>query len=82
MAKNSREKRFLHLRNGHTDGRTDGRTEGRKDRPSYRDARTHLKMMGGRLVGDLRCVDVINDKVLRTDRRTDGWTDPLIEMRS
>ena len=29
---------------------------------------------GGWLVGDLRCVDVIYDKVLRTDRRTDGQT--------
>ena len=26
------------------DGLTDGRTDGRTDRPSYRDARTHLKM--------------------------------------
>ena len=38
MAKNSRETRFLHLRNGHTDGRTDGPTDGPTDRPSYRDA--------------------------------------------
>ena len=51
MAKNSRETRFLHRRNGPTDGRTDGptdgptdrRTDGRTDKPSYRDARTHLK---------------------------------------
>ena len=28
---------------GHMDGHTDGRT----DRPSYRDARTHLKMIRG-----------------------------------
>ena len=27
-----------------TDRRTDGRTDGRTDRPSYRDARTHLKI--------------------------------------
>ena len=27
-----------------TDGPTDGPTDGRTDRPSYRDARTHLKM--------------------------------------
>ena len=27
-----------------TDGPTDGRTDGRTDRPSYRDARTHLKI--------------------------------------
>ena len=29
---------------GRTDGPTDGPTDGRTDRPSYRDARTHLKM--------------------------------------
>ena len=29
---------------GPTDGRTDGPTDGRTDRPSYRDARTHLKI--------------------------------------
>ena len=28
---------------GRTDGGTDRRTDGRMDRPSYRDARTHLK---------------------------------------
>ena len=28
-----------------TDGRTDIRTYGRTDRPTYRDARTHLKIM-------------------------------------
>ena len=42
MAKNNRETRSLHLRNGLTYGRTngpmDGRTDGRTDRPSYRDA--------------------------------------------
>ena len=32
---------------GLTDGRTDIRTDGRTDRPSYRDARTHLKMIRG-----------------------------------
>ena len=36
---------FLKKGNGGTDGRTDGRT----DRPSYRDARTHLKMVGSGL---------------------------------
>ena len=35
-----RFRRFLTRRSGPTDRRTDGRT----DRPSYRDARTHLKM--------------------------------------
>ena len=39
---------FLKKRYGQTDGRTDGHTDGwtdgRADRPSYRDARTHLKM--------------------------------------
>ena len=29
----------------HTDGRTDRRTDGPTDTPSYRDARTHLKML-------------------------------------
>ena len=29
---------------GRTDRRTDGQTDGRTNRPSYRDARTHLKM--------------------------------------
>ena len=29
---------------GRTDGPTDRRTDGQTDRPSYRDARTHLKM--------------------------------------
>jgi len=29
---------------GRTDGRTEGRTDGRTDTPSYRDARTHLKI--------------------------------------
>ena len=31
---------------GQTDQPTDGPTDGRTDRPSYRDARTHLKMDG------------------------------------
>ena len=30
---------------GRTDGRTDRRTDGPTDIPSYRDARTHLKIM-------------------------------------
>ena len=34
---------FLKRRNGPTDLRTYGRTYGPTDRPSYRDARTHLK---------------------------------------
>ena len=29
---------------GQTDGRTNRRTDGQTDRPSYRDARTHLKI--------------------------------------
>ena len=40
--------RFMKRCNGHTDGRTYGRTYGwtdeRTNRPSYRDARTHLKL--------------------------------------
>ena len=38
VARNSRETRFLHRRNGRTDKRTDGRMDGRTDRLSYRDA--------------------------------------------
>ena len=34
---------FMKRRNGHTDIHTYGRTDIRTDRPSYRDARTHLK---------------------------------------
>ena len=30
--------------NSVTNGKTDGRTDGRTNRPTYRDARTHLKM--------------------------------------
>ena len=33
----------LMLTDGHTDPRSYGHTDGRTDRPSYRDARTHLK---------------------------------------
>ena len=33
----------LMVTDGHTDGRMDGHTDIRTDRPSYRDARTHLK---------------------------------------
>ena len=35
---------FLQKRHRRTDGPTYGPTDGRTDRPSYRDARTHLKM--------------------------------------
>ena len=43
-------------RDGPTNQRTDGRTDRRTDRPSYRDARTHLKMKNekvakGRIIG-------------------------------
>ena len=40
---------FLDFENNwlRTDRPTDGPTDGRTDRPSYRDARTHLKMVGG-----------------------------------
>ena len=37
----------LMLTDGRTDGHTDGHTDGRTDKPSYRDARTHLKMIRG-----------------------------------
>ena len=39
------------LTDGHTDGNTDGRTDGHTDRPSYIDARTHLKIVNTRLPG-------------------------------
>ena len=35
---------FLQKRDRHTDGPTNGRTDGRTGTPSYRDARTHLKI--------------------------------------
>ena len=40
-----RDQRTDRRTDGPTDGRTDGPTDGRTDRPSYRDARTHLKMI-------------------------------------
>ena len=40
---------FCNLKKRITDRRTDGRTDPRTDRPSYRDARTNLKMGFGEL---------------------------------
>ena len=61
---------------GLTDIRTDGRTDGRTDRPSYRDARTHLKMIGSGVEGIELVIDGFSKKGNgRTDRRTDGRTD-------
>ena len=53
-------------------------TDGRTDRPSYRDARTHLKMIGGGVGG----IELVIDGFLKKGNGpTDGRTDPLIEMR-
>ena len=46
------------------------------------DARTHLKMIGSGVGG----IELVTDGFSKkgnggTDGRTDGWTDPLIEMR-
>ena len=58
----------------------DGWTDGRTDRPSYRDARTHLKMIGSGVGG----IELVIDGFLkkgngrtdgRMDRRTDRRTD-------
>ena len=57
---------------------TDGLTDGRMDRPSYRDARTHLKMIGSGVGGIELVIDGFSKK---GNGPTDGWTDPLIEMR-
>ena len=38
---------------GWTDGPTDGPTDERPDTPSYRDVRTHLKMMWGWFVSGI-----------------------------
>ena len=72
--------------NGPTDGRTDRPTDGRTDRPSYRDARTHLKMIGSGVGGIELMIDGFSKKGngptdRRTDGRMDGRTDPLIEMQ-
>ena len=56
-----------------------GVTHGRTDRPSYRDARTHLKMIGGGVGG---IALVIDGFLKKGNGPTDGRTDPLIEMRS
>ena len=69
---------FLHSKKNalRTDGRTDGPTDGRTDRPSYRDARTHLKMIGSGVGGIELVIDGFSKKGNgRTDRRTDGRTD-------
>ena len=56
----------------------DGWIDQRTDRPSYRDARTHLKMIGSGVGGIELVVDGFSKK---GNGRTDGRTDPLIEMR-
>ena len=57
-----------------TDGQTDGRTNVRTDRPSYRDARTHLK---------ISIFSIFDESIPNgpTDGLTDGQTCSLIEMR-
>ena len=48
------------------------------DTPSYRDARTHLNMIGSGVGG----IDSVIDGFLKKGNGgTDGRTDPLIEMR-
>ena len=48
------------------------------DRPSHRDARTHLKMIGSGVGGIELVIDGFSKK---GNGPTDGRTDPLIEMR-
>ena len=56
----------------------EGWTNQRTDRPSYRDARTHLKMIGSGVGGIELMIDGFSKK---GNGGTDGRTDPLIEMR-
>ena len=59
----------------------DRRTDRSMDRPSYRDARTHLKMIGSGVGGIELMIDGFSKKGNgRTDRRTNRRTDPLREM--
>ena len=47
-----------------TDGHTDTRTDGRTDRPSYRDARTHIEMesnMCHSLVWNVPLLDIMSE---------------------
>ena len=90
MARTVRFSHFLRKHYRRTDGRTDGPTDGRTDRPSYRDARTHLKMIGSGVGGIELVIDGFSKKGNgptdgptdgRMDGRTDGRTHPLIEMR-
>ena len=55
-----------------TDRPTVGPTDGRTDRPSYRDARTHLKMIGSGVGGIELVIDGFSKKGNEgTDRQTD-----------
>ena len=66
-----------------TDRQTDGPTDRRTDRPSYRDARTHLKMIGSGVGGIEFVIDGFSKKGNGwMDGRTDRRTDPLIEDAS
>ena len=67
------------LRNGHIDQRTNGPT----DRPSYRDARTHLEMIGSGVGGIELMIDGFSKKGNgRMDRPIDGWTDRSTDGRT
>ena len=56
--------------------RTDGPTDGRTDRPSYRDARTHLKSGGALIrVGALNMDYTVNKKFYMT-----SYAQPLAEL--
>ena len=55
---------FCHKKSRGTDGPTDRRTDGPTDRPSYRDARTHLKINGESL-SPLAYEDLRNERIFR-----------------
>ena len=52
-----------------------GWTDGQTDTASYRDARTHLKMMWGWFVSGITLYCRLFTKALRTDGQTDGPTE-------
>ena len=60
---------------GGTNGRTDGRTDGLTERPSYRDARTHLKQ--GRIHSHKSILAGRKAKAWPTNQPTDGQMDTL-----
>ena len=71
----------------HCNGRTNGPMDGRTDRPSYRDARTHLKTMANVVHTNLpatfyRWIQRLHRRCLRLRhrRRSDPWTASSREM--